>query len=143
MPPPSDLLNSEEVCQLLRVSRPTLHRYVKNGTLKPKRLPGGRLRFDRQQALSVFNGALKPNPAQDRPPSTVAFAKDILRTLRHHHGSTSRDEASVALTLINLIESRAPESELWTSSPDAADVTAESRLGDHLYITRKHFGLTC
>jgi hypothetical protein len=72
----------------------------------------------------------------------LAFAKDLLRTLRHHHGSTSRDESSVALTVIDLIEGRAPESELWTSSPDAAEVTAAARLGDHLYITRKHFGLT-
>jgi len=76
-------------------------------------------------------------------PNQIAFAKDLLRTLRSHHGSSSHDEASVALTIITLIESRAPESELWTSSPDAADVTPNSRLGDHLYITRKHFGLTC
>jgi hypothetical protein len=76
-------------------------------------------------------------------PNQIAFAKDLLRTLRSHHGSSSRDEASVALTIINLIEARAPESERWTSSPDAADVTPESRLGDHLYITHKHFGLTC
>ena len=73
----------------------------------------------------------------------VAFAKDLLRTLRSYHGSTSRDEASVALTLIKIIESRAPESELWTSSPDASGVTPNSRLGDHLYLTRKHFGITC
>jgi hypothetical protein len=72
----------------------------------------------------------------------ITFAKDLLRTLRSYHGSTSRDEASVALTLIHIIESRAPESELWTSSPDASEVTPDSRLGDHLYITRKHFGLT-
>jgi hypothetical protein len=75
-------------------------------------------------------------------PNQLAFAKDLLRTLRNHHGSTSRYEASVALTLIHLIEGRAPESELWTSSPDASEVTPDSRLGDHLYITRKHFGLT-
>ena len=72
----------------------------------------------------------------------IAFTKDLLGTLRNHHGSSSRDEASVVLTIIHLIESRAPESELWTSSPDATEVTSESRLGDHLYITRKHFGLT-
>lgn len=73
----------------------------------------------------------------------IAFAKDLLSTLRSHHGSSTTGEASVALTIINLIESRAPESELWTSSPDAAAVTTASRLGDHLYITRKHFGITC
>lgn len=73
--------------------------------------------------------------------SQIAFAKDLLRTLRHHHGATSRDEASVALTLINLIESRAPEHELWSTSPDPEAVTPDSRLGDHLYITRRHFGL--
>lgn len=75
-------------------------------------------------------------------PNQLTFAKDLLRTLRTHHGATNRAEAATALTLINLIEARAPESELWTSSPDASDVTRDSRLGDHLYITRKHFGLT-
>lgn len=75
-------------------------------------------------------------------PNQLTFAKDLLRTLRNHHGSTNRAEVSVALTVIHLIEGRSPESELWTSSPDAADVTTDSRLGDHLYITRRHFGLT-
>jgi hypothetical protein len=101
------------------------------------------LRFDRQQALSVIHeSAAKPTRAPDLTASSVSFATDLLRTLRTHHGSSSRDEASVALTIIHLIEARAPESELWTSSPDASEVTPGSRLGDHLYITRKHFGLS-
>jgi len=95
--------------------------------------------------------------------SQITFAKDLLRTLRDHHttigdvaaaqcpqlGSVHIDldtnpvaknsRSLMALEIIHIIESRAPESELWTSSPDATDVT----LGDHLYITRKHFGITC
>lgn len=89
-------------------------------------------------------------------PNQIAFAKDLLRSMRNHYeptddadgynpgGSASNTaRRHMALEIIELIESRAPESELWTSSPDAAEVTAESRLGDHLYITRKHFGLPC
>lgn len=80
-------------------------------------------------------------------PNQIAFAKDLLRSMRNHYDPTDAPSSTarrhMALEIIELIESRAPESELWTSSPDAADVTAESRLGDHLYITRKHFDLTC
>lgn len=78
----------------------------------------------------------------------IAFAKDLLKAIRdeykpmHPQGSLKAGICSVALMLIHLIESRAPESELWTSSPDAESVTPDSRLGDHLYITRRHFGLT-
>lgn len=80
-------------------------------------------------------------------PNQIAFAKDLLRSMRNNYepnGSRSNTaRRDMALEIILLIEARAPESELWTSSPDAADVTPDSRLGDHLYITRKHFGIAC
>lgn len=48
------LITSAETCELLRISRPTLHRYVRQKRLDPKRLPGGRLRFQRSAVLSLL-----------------------------------------------------------------------------------------
>ncbi len=41
----SILHTSAEACAFLKISRPTLHRYVRDSRLLPKRLPGGGLRF--------------------------------------------------------------------------------------------------
>jgi excisionase family DNA binding protein len=48
------LITSAETCDLLRISRPTLHRYVRAARLLPKRLPGGRLRFNRSDVLNLL-----------------------------------------------------------------------------------------
>lgn len=48
------LITSAETCDLLRISRPTLHRYVRQMRLVPKRLPGGRLRFNRSDVLNLL-----------------------------------------------------------------------------------------
>jgi excisionase family DNA binding protein len=48
------LITSAETCDLLRISRPTLHRYVRQKRLVPKRLPGGRLRFNRSEVLNLL-----------------------------------------------------------------------------------------
>lgn len=48
------LITSAETCDLIRISRPTLHRYVRQGRLSPKRLPGGRLRFQRSEVLNLL-----------------------------------------------------------------------------------------
>lgn len=39
------LLTLKEVAERLRVGRSTLYRWVREGRLKPHRLPGGRMRF--------------------------------------------------------------------------------------------------
>lgn len=49
-----DLITSAETCDLLRISRPTLHRYVRQKHLQPKRLPGGQLRFHRSEVLQLL-----------------------------------------------------------------------------------------
>lgn len=49
-----DLITSAESCDILRISRPTLHRYVRQKRLVPKRLPGGRLRFNRSDVLNLL-----------------------------------------------------------------------------------------
>lgn len=44
------LFTSKEAREYLKVSKPTIHRWVGSGILKPNRLPGGGLRF-RKSAL--------------------------------------------------------------------------------------------
>jgi excisionase family DNA binding protein len=48
------LLNSAETCEILKISRPTLHRYVRRKLLKPFRLPGGRMRFRKADVVSIL-----------------------------------------------------------------------------------------
>ncbi len=48
------IVTSAETCDLLKISRPTLHRYVRQKRLVPKRLPGGRLRFNRSDVLNLL-----------------------------------------------------------------------------------------
>jgi excisionase family DNA binding protein len=49
------IVTSAEACELLKISRPTLHRYVRQKRLVPKRLPGGRLRFNRSEVLDLLD----------------------------------------------------------------------------------------
>ncbi len=80
--------------------------------------------------------------------SQIAFAKDLLKAFRDEYPPRPRlaheqvGTADAVLTLVTTIEAVAPKAELWTTSPDPADITGHSPLGDHLYITRRHFGLT-
>jgi len=48
-------LRSGEVLQLLQISRQTLGRYVKNGTIKVTELPNGRYDYDEQSVYQIFN----------------------------------------------------------------------------------------
>jgi excisionase family DNA binding protein len=48
------VITSAETCDLLRISRPTLHRYVRQKRLLPFRLPGGQLRFKRSEVLALL-----------------------------------------------------------------------------------------
>jgi excisionase family DNA binding protein len=43
------LLTTAEVKGYLKISTPTVHRWVRSGILKPKRLPGGGLRFRKSE----------------------------------------------------------------------------------------------
>lgn len=82
--------------------------------------------------------------------SQLTFAKQLLKAFRDEYGmrhnlSLTRPIAGIqdaVLTLVTTIEAAAHPDDLVTTSPDRAQVTETSRLGDHLYITRKHFGLT-
>jgi len=44
---PNPWMNTYEACQYLRISKPTIYRWIQAGLLKFKRTPGGELRFRR------------------------------------------------------------------------------------------------
>jgi len=48
-------MRSGEVLSLLRVSRQTLTRYVKEGKIRTERLPNGRYEYNREDVYAVFN----------------------------------------------------------------------------------------
>jgi excisionase family DNA binding protein len=48
------LLTSAETCEALKISRPTLHRYVRQKRILPRRLPGGQLRFNQSEVLALL-----------------------------------------------------------------------------------------
>jgi excisionase family DNA binding protein len=48
------LITSAETCEYLKISRPTLHRYVRRKLLNPFRLPGGRLRFSKSDVVLIL-----------------------------------------------------------------------------------------
>jgi excisionase family DNA binding protein len=50
----ANLITSAETCALLKISRPTLHRYVRQKLLHPFRLPGGRLRFRKSDVVMIL-----------------------------------------------------------------------------------------
>lgn len=50
----SPYLTTREATAYLKISEPTVHRWVKEGILKPRRLPGGNLRFRRSDLDDVL-----------------------------------------------------------------------------------------
>ena len=47
-------MNARDVLNLLRITRPTLSRYIKEGRITATRLPDGRLDHDRERVYKVF-----------------------------------------------------------------------------------------
>lgn len=48
-------MRSSEVLSLLRVSRQTLTRYVKEGRIRTETLPNGRYEYNREDVYAIFN----------------------------------------------------------------------------------------
>ncbi len=48
-------MKSKEVLELLQISRPTLTKYVKNGSIKTITLPNGRYEYDDESVFRIFN----------------------------------------------------------------------------------------
>ena len=54
-------MKSKDVLNLLRISRPTLSKYVKNGTIKVKTMPNGLYDYDKQSVMALFNDGIPLN----------------------------------------------------------------------------------
>lgn len=54
-------MKSKEVLNLLKISRPTLTKYVKNGTIKVKVMPNGLYDYDKQSVMALFNDGIPLN----------------------------------------------------------------------------------
>lgn len=50
-----DILKANEVLRVLRITRPTLTKYVKEGTIKTQKLPNGRYEYDTESVYSFLN----------------------------------------------------------------------------------------
>ncbi|MDD6082632.1 MAG: IS607 family transposase, partial [Oscillospiraceae bacterium] len=48
-------MNSAEVLRVLRITRQTLTKYVKNGTIKVSKLPNGRYEYDETSVYKFLN----------------------------------------------------------------------------------------
>lgn len=48
-------MKSKEVLELLQITRPTLTKYVKNGTIKVNVMPNGRYDYDKDSVYKLFN----------------------------------------------------------------------------------------
>ena len=60
-------MKSKEVLNLLKISRPTLTKYVKNGIIKVKTMPNGLYDYDKQSVMAFFNDGV--------PLSTYIYAR--------------------------------------------------------------------
>ena len=50
---------SKEVLDLLKITRPTLTKYVKNGIIKVSVLPNGRYDYCKEDVLKIFNKGIE------------------------------------------------------------------------------------
>ena len=60
-------MKSKEVLTLLKISRPTLTKYVKTGVIKVTTLPNGLYDYDKQSVMAMFNDGI--------PLSTYIYAR--------------------------------------------------------------------
>lgn len=51
-------MKSKEVLNLLKISRPTITKYVKNGTIKVKTMPNGLYDYDKASVMALFNDGI-------------------------------------------------------------------------------------
>ena len=60
-------MKSHEVLSLLKISRPTLTKYVKTGIIKVITVPNGQYDYDKQSVMALFNDGI--------PLSTYIYAR--------------------------------------------------------------------
>jgi hypothetical protein len=91
---------------------------------------------------------LSSNPARDfalEKASAIAMLAEFRRQWRALAEQRANPNVLAgfkcgALIAFQHIERETPEWELWTALPDEAELTSQSRLGDHLAVTRRLMG---
>jgi putative resolvase len=70
-------MNAREVLNLLRITRPTLSRYIKEGRITATRLPDGRLDHDQESVYTFFNKDIDRTTVIHARVSTPKQKKDL------------------------------------------------------------------
>lgn len=68
---------SKEVLDLLKITRPTLTKYVKNGIIKVSVLPNGRYDYCKEDVLKIFNKGIERKTYIYARVSTVKQKQDL------------------------------------------------------------------
>eukprot|EP00828_Plagiopyla_frontata_P004339 TRINITY_DN11544_c0_g1_i1.p1 TRINITY_DN11544_c0_g1~~TRINITY_DN11544_c0_g1_i1.p1 ORF type:complete len:198 (+),score=13.73 TRINITY_DN11544_c0_g1_i1:316-909(+) len=70
-------MKADQILKLLRITRPTLSKYVKMGTIKVQKLPNGRYDYDEESVYSFLNKDLTRNTVIYARVSTSKQKKDL------------------------------------------------------------------
>ena len=70
-------MKAKEVLELLQISRPTLTKYVKQGTIKTITLPNGRYDYDKDSVYKIFNKGVERKTYIYARVSTSKQKKDL------------------------------------------------------------------
>ncbi len=70
-------MRSKEVLNVLRITRPTLTKYVKNGTIKASLMPNGQYNYDDESVYAFLNKDLKRKTYIYARVSTAKQKKDL------------------------------------------------------------------
>ena len=54
-------MKSREVLALLKITRPTLTKYVKTGIIKATTMPNGQYDYDKKSVMALFNNGIPLN----------------------------------------------------------------------------------
>lgn len=70
-------MKAKEVMELLRISRPTLSKYVKDGDIQVNQLPNGRYDYDEKSVFKLFNNGIERKTYIYARVSTSKQKKDL------------------------------------------------------------------
>lgn len=70
-------MKAKEVMELLRISRPTLSKYVKDGDIEVNQLPNGRYDYDEKSVFNLFNNGIERKTYIYARVSTPKQKKDL------------------------------------------------------------------
>ena len=70
-------MKAKQALNILRITRPTLTKYVKNGVIKVEKLPNGRYEYDDESVYSFLNKDISRNTVVYARVSTYKQKKDL------------------------------------------------------------------